>query len=600
MIFDKYFINSICKNVKFGDEMYRQFLFSISSKAILACLAFAFCVLGHFPINAQEIKTGKFEHIFNGGFELGNTGFYSDYDFMPDTIIHFGVYTIARNSKHVHPLLADCGDRKMSDGLMMIVNGHTFKNQIVWQQTANVKPYTDYYFSFWFTGVVDTNSAVLKLTINNYELESTPIALSTEICNWRNYSLVWNSGASSIANITIIDLIIEGKGNDFSLDDISLRQVCKLQASVCDEKLICKGNSTQISAYTSAGFPPFSYKWFPAEGLSADDVASPAVTIDRTTTYYVIVSDSLGCEHFDSVKVVVKEIADFEIAADKPTEICPCEEITLSAPMNDDYVYQWSNGSTESNITVEHSGIYTVTVSNDAGCVVQKDILVEVINTLTRVEPISVNASPGDTIEIPLVITEENDLQRCGFNEFSTVVKTKKSLLLPIGDVVEIKHDGDYQLVYIRGSKNGNELAKIKFIAALGEEICTDIEIIEFEWECAKSPVVTTNARFCISDVCIKPVPRLFKDTGALYLSQNKPNPAESLTTIDFSVIENGFTRLVITDIIGTRIYTLFESETKAGSYSVSFDASKLWSGAYFYILYTPSGHIVKRMEVIR
>lgn len=69
-------------------------------------------------------------------------------------------------------------------------------------------------------------------------------------------------------------------------------------------------------------------------------------------------------------------------------------------------------------------------------------------------------------------------------------------------------------------------------------------------------------------------------------LSQNYPNPFNPVTTIEFSLPKNGFVNLRVYDITGREVWNFGNAQiSNAGSYKVTFDASKLSSGVYFYSL---------------
>ena len=68
-------------------------------------------------------------------------------------------------------------------------------------------------------------------------------------------------------------------------------------------------------------------------------------------------------------------------------------------------------------------------------------------------------------------------------------------------------------------------------------------------------------------------------------LMQNFPNPFNPVTTIRFSIPENGHTRLMVYDLLGQEIEMLVNNSLNAGTYDVRFDGSGLVSGVYFYSL---------------
>jgi aminopeptidase N len=71
----------------------------------------------------------------------------------------------------------------------------------------------------------------------------------------------------------------------------------------------------------------------------------------------------------------------------------------------------------------------------------------------------------------------------------------------------------------------------------------------------------------------------------AFNLGTNYPNPFNPSTTISFSIPARASTTLVVYDILGNEITTLINEEREGGNYTISFDASDLTSGIYFYRL---------------
>ena len=91
--------------------------------------------------------------LVNGDFELGNTGFSTDYIYSPGDVTPEGTYTVDTNPLANHPLFSPCGDHTTGTGNMMIVNGSVQPNRIVWSETVTVLPNRTYDFSGWATSV---------------------------------------------------------------------------------------------------------------------------------------------------------------------------------------------------------------------------------------------------------------------------------------------------------------------------------------------------------------------------------------------------------------------------------------------------------------
>ena len=84
-------------------------------------------------------------------------------------------------------------------------------------------------------------------------------------------------------------------------------------------------------------------------------------------------------------------------------------------------------------------------------------------------------------------------------------------------------------------------------------------------------------------------------------LKQNYPNPFNPSTVIRYGVPKAGEVRLEVYDLIGRKVATLIDNERKtAGWHQVTFDASNLASGIYFYRIVAGKYVEARRMTLIK
>jgi len=83
-------------------------------------------------------------------------------------------------------------------------------------------------------------------------------------------------------------------------------------------------------------------------------------------------------------------------------------------------------------------------------------------------------------------------------------------------------------------------------------------------------------------------------------LKQNYPNPFNPTTNIVYSIPKSGIVTIKIYNILGQEVRVLANRMMNPGTYNVSFDASSLNSGVYFYSLTVDNFTQVKKMMLLK
>ena len=83
-------------------------------------------------------------------------------------------------------------------------------------------------------------------------------------------------------------------------------------------------------------------------------------------------------------------------------------------------------------------------------------------------------------------------------------------------------------------------------------------------------------------------------------LKQNFPNPFNPTTNIVYSIPKSGIVTIKIYNILGQEVRVLANRMMNPGTYNVSFDASSLNSGVYFYSLTVDNFTQVKKMMLLK
>jgi hypothetical protein len=84
-------------------------------------------------------------------------------------------------------------------------------------------------------------------------------------------------------------------------------------------------------------------------------------------------------------------------------------------------------------------------------------------------------------------------------------------------------------------------------------------------------------------------------------LEQNYPNPFNPSTVIRFSVAKAGFAKLLVINILGQQVATLFSGHAEPGTiYPIQFNAASLPSGVYLSVLESNGKQEVKKMLLMK
>jgi hypothetical protein len=83
-------------------------------------------------------------------------------------------------------------------------------------------------------------------------------------------------------------------------------------------------------------------------------------------------------------------------------------------------------------------------------------------------------------------------------------------------------------------------------------------------------------------------------------LSQNYPNPFNPATSFQFQIPISGWVSIKVFDILGREVVTLLNEVRPAGVYKMTWNASTLPSGVYFYRLLAGNNSQVKKALLLK
>ena len=86
----------------------------------------------------------------------------------------------------------------------------------------------------------------------------------------------------------------------------------------------------------------------------------------------------------------------------------------------------------------------------------------------------------------------------------------------------------------------------------------------------------------------------------SIALKQNYPNPFNPTTNIEFALQSRNDVRISVYNMLGQEIAVLVDGTLSAGTHTVSFNATSLSSGIYFYTLQSGAETITRKMTLIK
>lgn len=358
----------------------------------------------------------------------------------------------------------------------------------------------------------------------------------------------------------------------------------------------CAGDSVVLDA----GYGYASYLWSTGE-------TTQKIIVRKSGTLTVTVSDANGATGTSSpITVIVDPTPPKPVITKSNDTLFSSVDINLQWYLNG----QPLAGATNRFHVMDRTGSYTVQVTNANGCSSLSDpIRFSTINVSTAFSLgcfDSLEYEPGQIVPIPLILNRSTNLALSGMTKLTAILRMRKNVLQPISHPsFTERFVGSERIVTLNIENTTNTTSGILYelpsIVMLGDTACTYIRLDSLYWTDGIATVdfMNTECALCVK-TCKEGGTRLFSAEGKFFLKQNRPNPFNATTIIEYSIIEKGFTQLYILDGLGRKVAELVAGNLEPGKYSATFDASQLASGFYFYILRTPTRMYSNRMHLIK
>ena len=213
---------------------------------------------------------------------------------------------------------------------------------------------------------------------------------------------------NSAQPVTIGTDVLPATAGNTNVFFIKTRNTLKPVSVKVDDTVVCTGQTVQLHALVSNGYPTYKYAWKPTTGLSDSTISNPTVSPASDSVQYIVtVTDSIGEISTDTAMVYVNSSNTLTIT--NPAPVCGPATIDLSsssiitgnrAGIKLEYFKNQAATDTLKNPThIDSSGTYFIKASSITGC-----------NTTPIITPVIVvvNPQPG------LLITASGPTSFCG------------------------------------------------------------------------------------------------------------------------------------------------------------------------------------------
>ena len=200
-----------------------------------------------------------------------------------------------------------------------------------------------------------------------------------------------------------------------------------------NDTTICKGDEITLDAQNSG----LSFNWNTG-GINQ------ILSTSETGIYGVEVTTDLGCIGSDSMEVKIQDLPVVNLGDDQ--KICDGEPFELDAE-NTGSNYRWSTGESSQKIALTTSGVYSVEVTDDIGCL-GTDEMELIVNPMP-----SINLGNDTTICFGESVTL--DAQNLGFNyswstsELTQIIKVKttKTVTVEVFDEIGCSDEDEINII---------------------------------------------------------------------------------------------------------------------------------------------------------
>ena len=202
-------------------------------------------------------------------------------------------------------------------------------------------------------------------------------------CDWQEFFQKWDSKINTSAELCIVNQSTEGLGNDFGIDNISLREACfsfdTTEVIILDtialdlgvDTSFCAGDEKTLQNLLPNVHNNLIYDWSNGENSSV-------ISITQPQKYILKLSTPEGCQATDTITFTDTGIPINTLPDD--STICFIAHNNAMLIADSALSYLWSDGEHAKHVkdfSISGPGSFTVVLSNGENCTIRHQINIE-------------------------------------------------------------------------------------------------------------------------------------------------------------------------------------------------------------------------------
>jgi len=325
----------------------------------------------------------------------------------------------------------------------------------------------EFYIDSIYVEVVEQPKVTLDFKNPVYRCHGEPIELKAN-CFDPEVQYLWSTGEkTNVITVSQDGLYTLTATNSNNCDTIIEIQVYtdSLKADIeAEPSVICTGSLSELTAHPDS----CSYQW------STGDTTQ-SITVSAAGDYWVEVRNANGCIARDTVQLLEYPAFSITVSA---SDTKPCLGDTAVLTAAGGIAFKWNTGDTASSITITQSGVYSVTATDENGCVASD----------------SIEITFGGLAEPPEIIVE-GSIPPCVGDTLRLRCNANAQLLWSTGetsDEIEITESGKYSVTATTyDGCTYSDSADVVFVGIQQVEIVGDSSVCQ-----GKSVELTTNVEY--------------------------------------------------------------------------------------------------------